>query len=98
VPVYGAAHAPPEMLSAPVRVRCVARKVSAAVMMVVALPASHPTLILRAESSAAWSASCWSWFFCHSAIREKNESRGADEREQRHRDQHHDLSGLLLPH
>jgi hypothetical protein len=67
VPVYGAAQVPPAMLSAPVRVRCVARKLSASVMTVLALPASQPMPIFNAESSAAWSASCWSWFFCHSA-------------------------------
>ncbi|TMD76287.1 MAG: hypothetical protein E6I82_03740 [Chloroflexi bacterium] len=54
------------MFNAPVRVRCVARKLSASVMTVLALALSQETPILSAASSAAWSASCCSWLRCHS--------------------------------
>src|SRR5690349_4137428 len=54
------------MLSEPVLVRCVAMKLSASVITVLAEPAVQPTPILIAESRAAWSASCCSWLRCHS--------------------------------
>src|SRR5947208_3591175 len=54
------------MLRAPVRARCVARKLSASVITVLAEPAEQPTPMLIAESRAAWSASCCSWLRCHS--------------------------------
>src|ERR1041385_37962 len=41
-------------------------KLSASVMTALAEPAEHPTPIVIAESRAAWSASCCSWFRCHS--------------------------------
>src|ERR1041385_4708276 len=41
-------------------------KLSASVMTALAEPAEHPTAIVIAESRAAWSASCCSWFRCHS--------------------------------
>src|SRR3954471_1921810 len=54
------------MLRTPTRARCVARKLSASVITVLAEPAEQPTEILIAESRAAWSASCCSWLRCHS--------------------------------
>src|SRR3982074_364930 len=66
VPVYGVAHVPAAMFRTPVRVRCVAIMLSAAVITAVALTASQPMPFFSAESSAAWSASCCNWFFCHS--------------------------------
>src|SRR5450759_126380 len=65
VPVYGAVQDPPLMLTEGGLPRCAAMNLSASVMTVLALPASQPMPIFKAESSAAWSASCCSWLPCH---------------------------------
>ncbi len=67
MPWYGVAQVPAAIASDPVRVRCVAMKLSASVITVDAMAALQPMPILSAESSAAVSASDCSWLRCDAA-------------------------------